>query len=113
MNEHSIAVSDRCDDAVGDVVLRHKNSRCLEVPIISLGPELRSRPGVDELGAHANGGTSLADASFQYVTRADFGTLVPLVSSLSLQAGGRGACYDRQVPKPRKSGCDVLAEAIG
>src|SRR6266403_6069255 len=109
MNEHSIAVSDRCDDAVGDVVLRHKNSRCLEVPIISLGPELRSRPGVDELGAHANGGTSLADASFQHVTRADFGAQGPLVSSLSLQSRGRGARDDRQIPKPGKSGRDLLA----
>ena len=65
MNQDAVAVGDRRDDAGGDVVLRRKNGRCLEVPIIGLGPKLRSRLGVDELGAHANAGASLADASLR------------------------------------------------
>src|SRR6266567_2879410 len=113
MNEYPVAVSDRCDDAGGDVILRSKNCRCLEVPIIRLGPEPRSRLGIDELGAYANGGASLADASFQHVTRAEFGTEGPLVSNLSLQSRGRGARNDREIPKPRKPGRDLLAEAVG
>ena len=113
MHEHAVAVGDGRDDAGGDVVLRRKNARRLEVPIVGLGPEPRSRPGVDELGAHANGGTSLADASFQHVARAEFGAQGPLVSGLSLQAGRRGARDDRQIPKPRKPGRDLLAEAVG
>ena len=113
MNEYPVAVGDRCDDGRGDVVLRRKNSRCLEVPIVGLGPKLRSRLGIDELGAHANAGTSFADASFQHVTRAEFGAQGPLVSSLSLQPRGRCARDDRQIPKPRKAGRDVLAEPVG
>ena len=113
MNEHPVAVGDRCDDAGGDVVLRRKNTRCLEVPIIGLGPELRSRLGVDELSAHANAGASFADASFQHVTRAEFGTEGALVSSLSLQSRRRRARDDREIPKPRKPGRNVLAETIG
>ena len=85
----------------------------LEVPIVGLGPELCSRLGVDQLGAHANGGTSLADASFQHVTCAEFAAQGPLVSSLSLQAGCRGARDDRQIPKPRKPGRNVLAKTVG
>src|SRR5437899_11906324 len=112
MHEHSVAVGDRCDDAGGHIVLCCKNCRCLQVPIISLSPQLRSRPGINELGADANAGASLADASFQHVTRAEFGTQGPLVSSLSLQSHCRGACDDRKIPKPRKPGCDVLAEAV-
>ena len=99
MHEHSVAVGDRCDDAGSDVVLRRKNTRCLQVPIIGLGPELRSCLGVDELGANPNAGTSLADASFQDVARAEFGAQGPLISSLSLQARGRGARDDRQISK--------------
>ena len=113
MHEHPVAVGDSCDDAAGDVVLHRKNARRLEVPIVRLGPELRSRLGVDELGAHANGGTSLADASFQHVARAEFGAQGPLVSSLSLQASRRGARDDRQIPKPRKAGHDLLGEPVG
>src|SRR5216684_4384971 len=100
MNEYPVAVSNGCDDTGGNVVLRRKNSRCLEVPIIGLGPELRSRLGIDELGAHANTGTALADASFQYVARAEFGTEGPLVSSLTFQPRCRRARDDRQIPKP-------------
>jgi hypothetical protein len=37
----------------------------------------------------------------------------PLVSSLSLQSRRRGARDDRQIPKPRKPGRDVLAETVG
>jgi len=95
MHEHPVAVGDGCDDAGGDVILRRKNTRCPEVAIIGLSPELRSRLGVDELSGHANAGASLADASFQDVTRAEFGTQGPLVSSLSLQAGCRSARDDR------------------
>ena len=113
MNEDPVAVGNRCDDVGGDVVLRRKNSRCLEVAIIGLGPKLRSRLGVDELGAHANAGTSFADASLQHVTRAEFGTQSSLVSSLSLQSRCRCARDDRQIAKPRKPGRDFLAEAVG
>ena len=84
MHEHPVAVRDSCNDACGNVILCRKNTRCLEVPIIGLGPKLRSRPGVDKLSAHANAGTSFADASFQHVTRTEFGAEGPLVSSLSL-----------------------------
>src|SRR6266699_1726143 len=113
MNEYAVAVSDRCNDAGGDVVLRRKNSRCLEIPIVGLSPKLRARLSVDELRAHANPGTALADASFQYVARAEFGAQGPLVSSLSLQSRGRGARDDRQIPKPGKPGRNLLAEAVG
>src|SRR5207248_3999660 len=102
MNEHPVAIGDGCDDAGGDVILRRKNTRCLEVAIIGLSPELRSRLGVDQLSAHANAGTSFTDASFQHVTRADFGTEGVLISSLSLQPRCRRARDDRQIPKPRK-----------
>ena len=84
MNKDPVTVGDSCDDACGNVILCRKNTRCLEVPIIGLGPKLRSRPGVDKLSAHANAGTSFADASFQHVTRTEFGAEGPLVSSLSL-----------------------------
>ena len=113
MHEHSVAVGDGCDDAGGDVVLRRKNTRCLQVTIVGLGPELLSRPGVDELGADANARTSLADASFQDVARAEFGAQGTLVSSFSLQARGRGARDDRQISKARKPGRDVLAKTVG
>ena len=91
MNEHPVAIGDGCDDAGGDVILRRKNTRCLEVAIIGLSPELRSRLGVDQLSAHANAGTSFTDASFQHVTRAEFGTEGVLISSLSLQPRCRRA----------------------
>ncbi len=112
MHEHPVAVGDGCDDAGGDVVLHREDARRLEVPVVGLGPELRSRLGVDELGAQANGRTSPADASFQHVTRAELGAEGPFVSRLSLQAGRRGARDDRQIPKPRKPGRDLLGEAI-
>src|SRR5439155_16361791 len=102
MNEDAIAVRDRCNDAGCDVVLRCKDSRRLQVPIIGLGPELRSCLGVGELGAHANAGASLADASFQHVTRAEFGAQGPLVSNLSLQSRGQGARNDREIWKRGK-----------
>src|SRR4026208_258221 len=70
VNKNPVTVGDRCDDAGSDVVLRRKNTRCPEVPIIGLGPELRSHLRVDELSAHANAGTSFADASFPAGTRA-------------------------------------------
>ena len=113
MNEDAVAVGNRRDDAGGDIVLRRKDSRCLQVAIIGLGPELRSRLGVDELGAHPNAGASLADASLQHITRAEFRTQSSLVSSLSLQSLCRCAGNDRQIAKPRKPGRDFLAEAIG
>ena len=113
MNQHPVAIGNRRDDAGSDVVLRRKNSRGLEVPIIGLGPELRSRLGVDELSAHPNAGASLADASLQHITRAEFRTQSSLVSGLSLHSLGRCARDDRQVPKPRKPGGNVLAETIG
>src|SRR4029079_16037501 len=112
-NEYSVAVGDRCDDVGGDVVLRRKDSRCLEISIVGLSPELRARPSVDELSAHANAGTSLADASFQHVTRAEFGAKGPFVSSLSLQPRGRGARDDREIPKPRNPGPNILAQTVG
>src|SRR5260370_318406 len=103
MNQHAVAVSDRGDDAGGNIVLRRKNTRCLEITIVGLGPKLRARLGVDKLDAHANGRTSLADASFQHVTRAEFGAQGPLVFfSLSLQASRRGTRDNRQIPKPGK-----------
>jgi hypothetical protein len=86
MHEHPIAVGDCCDDAGGDVVLYGKNARRVEVPVVGLGPELRSCPGVDELGAHANGGTSLADASVEHIARAEPGAQGACVSSLCLQS---------------------------
>ena len=113
MHEHAVAVGDRRDDASGDVVLHRKHARRLEVPTIRLGPELRSRLGVDELGAHAKVGTSPADASFQHVTRAEPGAQGPLVSRLSLQTRRRGARNDRQIPKPREAGHDLLGEPVG
>ena len=90
-----------------------KDSRRLQVAIISLGPKLRAGLGIDELGAHPNAGASFADASLQHITRAEFGTQSPLVSSLSLQSRCRCAGNDRQIAKPRKPGRDFLAEAIG
>src|SRR5207302_10615627 len=112
-NEYPVAVGDRCDDVRGDVVLRRKDSRSLEIPIVGLSPKLRARLCVDELGADANAGTSLADASFQHVTRTEFGTEGALVSSLSLQSRRRRARDDRQIPKTRKPGCNVFAKTIG
>ena len=113
MHEHAVAVGYSCDDAGGDVVLHRKNARRLEVAVVRLGPELRSRLGVDELSAHANRGTSLADASFQHVPRAEFCAKGPFVSSLSLQSSRRGVRDDRQIAEPRKAGRDLLAEAVG
>ena len=95
MNKDSVAVGDSCNDSGGDVVLRIKNRRRLQIPIIGLGPKLGARLGINELSGHANAGTSFADASFQHVTRAEFGTQGPLVSSLSLQSRGRRARDDR------------------
>src|SRR6476620_5033745 len=112
MHEHPVAVGNRCDDSGGNVVLRRKNTRCLEVAIIGLGPELRSRLGIDELSAHANAGASLANASFQHVTRTQFGTQSAFVSSLSLQSRGRGARDDREIAKPRKPSRDLLTKTI-
>ena len=91
-----------------DVILRRKNTRCLEVAIIGLGPELLARLGIDKLGAHADTGTSLADASFQHVARAELGPQRPLVFSVSLKPSRRGARDDRQIPKPRKASHDLL-----
>src|SRR5205823_5882436 len=113
INEHSIAFGDRCDDAVGDVILRRKNTRCPEIAIIGLGPELRSRLSIDKLSAHANAGTPLADASFQHVTRTEFGTQGTLASRLSLQPCCRSARDTREIPKPRKSSRNDLAEPVG
>src|SRR5437667_8697341 len=113
MHEYPVAVGDRCDDAGGDVVLCCKNTRCLEVPIIGLGPELRSRLGVDKLSRHANAGASLADASFQHVTRTEFGSEGALVSSLSLQSRRRRARDDREIAKTRQPGRNVLTETVG
>ena len=112
MHEHPVAVRDGGDDPGGDVVLHRENARRLEVPVVGLGPELRAGLGVDELGAQANGRPSPADASIQHVTRAELGAQGPFVSGLSLQAGRRGARDDRQVPKPRKPGRDLLGEAV-
>ena len=72
MNEYPVAISDGCDDAGGNVVLRRKNSRCLEIPIVGLSPKLRARLGVDELGARANARASLADASFEHARDAEW-----------------------------------------
>src|SRR5438034_2603844 len=112
MHEHPVAVGNRCDDSGGNVVLCSKNTGCLEVPIIGLGPELRSRLGVDKLSRHANAGASLADPSFQHVTRTEFGTEGALISSLSLQSRRRRARDDRQIPKTRKPGRNVLTETV-
>src|SRR6476619_5565907 len=113
MNKNPVTVGDRCDDAGSDVVLRRKNTRCPEVPIIGLGPELRSRLGVDKLSADTNAGASLADTTLQNIARAEFRTQSSLVSSLSLQSLCRCAGNDRQIAKPRKPGGDFLAETIG
>src|SRR5437763_13851319 len=109
MHEHPVAVGNRCDDSAGNVVLRCKNARCLEVPIIRLGPELRSRLRVDKLSRHPNAGAFLADASFQHVTRTEFGTEGALVSGLSLKSRRRGVRDDRQIPKTRKPGRNIFA----
>src|SRR5947208_11034221 len=112
MHEHPVAVGNRCDDSGGNVVLCSKNTGCLEVPIIGLGPELRSRLGVDKLSRHANAGASLADPSFQHVTRTEFGTEGALVSSLSLQSRRRRARDDLQISKTRTPGCNVFDKHI-
>ena len=108
MHEDPVAIGDGCDDAGRDVVLNRKNARRLEVLVVRFGPELRARLGVDELRADSNGGSSLADASFQHVARVELGARGALVSSVSLQAVRRGARNDRQVPKPRKARHDLL-----
>ena len=61
MHEHAVAVGDRRDDACGDVVLHREHARGLEIPTKGLGPEPRSRPGVDELGADAKVGASATE----------------------------------------------------
>ena len=94
MHQHTVAVGHGCDDAGREVVLRCKNARRPEVPIVSFGPQLLSRLGVNELRAQANGGTSLADASFQHVTRAEFAANGTFVSSRSLHADRRRARDD-------------------
>ncbi len=108
MNEHPVAVGDRGDDAGGDIILRRKNTRCLEIPIVGLGPKLRARLGVDELGADANAGSFLAEASLQAVARTELRAQGLFVFSLSLQASHRGARNDRQIPKPRQASHDLL-----
>ena len=113
MHEHPVAVADSRDDASGNVVLHLENARRLEVPAVRLGPELRSRLDVDQLGVDPNGGTALADASFQHVARAEPGALGPLVSGLFLQTSRRRARDHRQIPKPRKAGDDLLGEPVG
>jgi hypothetical protein len=73
MHEHPVAVSTVATMRAATSSCAAKISDVLEVAIVGLGPELRSRLGVDKLSAHANAGASFADASFQHVTRAEFG----------------------------------------
>ena len=73
MNEYAVAISHGGDDAGGHIVLHRENTGRLEVTIIGLGPKPASCLRVDELGAYANGGASLADASFQHITRTESG----------------------------------------
>src|SRR5438105_14153428 len=63
MNKDPVTIGDRCNDAGGDVVLRFKNSRRLQVPIISLGPKLGSGLDDDQLRGHPNAGATFANAS--------------------------------------------------
>ena len=47
MNQNAVAVGHGGDNAGRDVVLRVKNCGCLQVAIISLGPELRAGLDID------------------------------------------------------------------
>src|ERR1043165_5449444 len=100
MYQHAIAICYSGDDSRRHVVLNFKNVRCLEVPVISLGPELRSRLSVNQLGDHTNPRAAFTDASLEHVTGAKFGTESPLVPRLPLQSRRRAASDDRQIPKP-------------
>ena len=113
MHEHTVTIGDSCDDTAGDVVLHGKDRRSLKIPVVGLRPKLRSSLGVDELGAHSNDRIALANASFQCVARTEFGPQGAIVFSLPLPANRRGGSNDRQIPKPRKPGRDLLDEAIG
>ena len=112
MHEHAVAVGDRRDDACGDVVLHREHARRLEVPTIGLGPEPRSRPGVDELGADAKVGASATDASLHHVARPGPWAWRPVVS-LGRLVTRRAARDDRQIPKPREAAHDLLGEPVG
>ncbi len=113
MHEHPVAIGDRCDDARRDVVLGLEHARRLEIPVERLGPELGSRLDVDELGTHADGRASSADAPLQHVARAEFGGQGALVSRFSFQASHRGTRDDREIPKPREAGSDLLGDPVG
>src|SRR5689334_2179149 len=89
MNQNAIAIGHGGDNAGGDVILRIKNRRRLQIAIISLSPELSSGLDVDQLRGHPNTGATFADASLQYVTRAELVTQSPFVCGLSLHPRGR------------------------
>src|SRR5438874_12912567 len=76
VNKDPVTVGDRCDDAGGNVVLCCKNTRCLEVPIIGLGIDLRYRMGVDKLVRQANSGAFLEAGSFHNYQRSDLASEV-------------------------------------
>ena len=99
------------DDFLGDLVLEFEDVR--QVAIITVGPDVVVRRGVDELGGDAHAVAALADAALQDVAHAKLASDAFDVDGLALVIERRIPRDDEEPAKLRQTRDDVLGNTVG
>src|SRR5262249_953740 len=80
---------------------------------VTIGPDMITCGGVNELRRDADAISALAHATFQNVTHAKLARSAFHVDGLALVCEGRVARHHKEPPQFRKAGDDIFGNAIG
>ena len=109
VRQHAVRIGDGRNDARDQVVLQLENRFGAERAIVSLGPQMRSGIGVDQLHRDAHFGSGLAQAALHHVARAELFAGGAHVDQFLGVARAGTARDHAQVGEAREAGDDVFA----
>ena len=109
--EHAGLVSDRRDDAIGDVVLNGVDVGLAGAPVVGLGPELRPAARIDQVRGDTDARRRLPHAAAHHVARVQTLGDLPHVERRVLEAARGLQRDDREAREERESGGDVLGQS--
>src|SRR6516164_3101164 len=101
---------DRADNGQRELVLKREN--IVELTVVTLGPNVRSDCGVDELPGYAHAIASLAHAAFEHITHAQLAADLLHVDCLALVGECCVARDDEEPSDARETSDDVLNHAV-
>jgi hypothetical protein len=98
-------------DVEGYFVLQREHVRHFAIELVA--PEMVSRIGLDELGCDTNTAAGLSNAPLQHIVRAQLAADFGHIDGFALEQKRRTSCEYGHSRLSRKSGDDLVGEAVG